>query len=433
MITIAQSAARALHLAAQGLLRPPRRSARKQDVLDVIRQMGALQIDTISVVARSPYFVIWSRLGSYNPIWLEELLAEGLLFEYWSHAACLLPIEDYPLYLTRMAQRAAKDDDWHNHLRQHREAADRILATIRDNGPVRSADFERKNGKSNGWWDWKPEKELLECLHTSGELMTARRENFQRLYDLRERVLPNWQALPPVSPDEMRERLLLKAVRALGITQARWIPDYFRLPKTGIAKEMKALASAGKVIEVRVDDWPAPGYVHPDHAELLTDAANGGLRATRTTLLMPFDPVVWDRERARGMFDFDYQIECYTPAAKRKYGYFTLPILYRDRLIGRLDPKAHRKNGIFEVRAIHLEPGVRITDGIVHSVGRAIRDCATWHNTPTVIFGASNPPEFGQRLQAALDELFATTNLSEARRSIAAAVTPIEPIPSGGR
>jgi uncharacterized protein YcaQ len=191
--TLPLSAARTLHLAAQGLLTPPRRKATKADVIDAIRRMAQLQIDTIHVVARSPYLVLFSRLGAYTPQWLDEHLAEGKLFEYWSHEACLLPIEDYGLLRHRMLDPSGMGwkyaGEWH---KQYRKEIDQLLKQIRANGPVRSADFVREAGKSNGWWDWKPEKRHLEVLFAIGELMVAERRNFHRVYDLTERVLPGW-------------------------------------------------------------------------------------------------------------------------------------------------------------------------------------------------------------------------------------------------
>ena len=188
------ASARALHLAAQGLLTPPTKTASKNDVLNTIRQMAALQIDTINVVARSPYLVLWSRLGEYQNCWLDELLAEGKLFEFWSHEACFLPIEDYGLYRHQMI--SPQGLGWkynHKWLKENTVQVDEVRQHIHKNGATRSADFERKNGRSDGWWEWKPEKRALELLFTMGEVMVARRHNFQRIYDLRERVHPKWK------------------------------------------------------------------------------------------------------------------------------------------------------------------------------------------------------------------------------------------------
>src|ERR1051326_5793945 len=190
---INQTAARKILIGAQGLDRRPSRPAGKDSLLDTIRRMGALQIDTIHVVARSPYLVLWSRLGSYQPHWLDELLAEGKLFEYWAHAACFLPIEDYPLYRNRMFERESmgwrSTNEW---IAQHKKEAEMVLAHIRERGPLRSIDFTNKQAKGGGWWSWKPEKHALEILFNAGDLMIARRQKFQRVYDLRERVLPDW-------------------------------------------------------------------------------------------------------------------------------------------------------------------------------------------------------------------------------------------------
>ncbi len=395
-------AARALLLAAQGLDRRPRRRAGKRDVLAAIRRMGLLQIDTISVVNRSPYFVLWSRLGAYDPKWLDQLLAEGRLFEYWAHEACFVPIEDYPLFRHRML-----DQSWtkwrYSHATMEKHAADvaRILAAIRAHGPVRSADFERE-GKGGGWWEWKPEKRILESLFTAGELMIARREGFQRVYDLRERVLPGWDDanLPPTA-DVDRTRVL-NAVRALGIARAKWVADYYRMPKKETPSLVRALAGEGALISVAVEGWKEPGYVHPDHLPLAERASSGALKPALTTLLSPFDPVVWDRTRASELFGFDYRIECYTPAPKRVYGYFTLPVLRRGALIGRMDAKAHRRDGVFEVKAIYLEPGVRVTGALVADVARALRECAAWHGTPRITIRRGEPPAIAARLAAAV-------------------------------
>ncbi len=375
-----------MQLAAQGLLKPHRHKAARPDVLAAIRTMGVLQIDTIHVVARSPYFVLWSRLGDYQPAWLDELLAEGSLFEYWAHEACFIPIEDYGLYRHRMVDPQAMGWKYsHDWMTRHQQEIAALIEHIRANGPVRSADFERQGSKGNGWWDWKPEKRSLEVLFTTGELMVARRQNFQRVYDLRERVLPTWQDARDQQPaDDCLRTLWLKAVRALGVAKASWIGDYFRTGKADPAA-LAALVDEGLLVSVGVEGWKEPGYGHRDHLGLLQQAQADQLTPTLTTLLSPFDPLVWDRKRALAMFGFDYRIECYTPAAKRQYGYFVLPILHRGALVGRLDAKAHRKDGVFEVKSLHLEPGVRATRRLATELATALQRCAQWHGTPRVV------------------------------------------------
>jgi uncharacterized protein YcaQ len=398
---LSQDAARAMLIAAQGLETPPQ-PARKADVLAAIRRMAVLQIDTIQIVARSPYFVLWSRLGAYEPRWLDELLAEAAIFEYWAHAACFLPSEDFALYRGRMLASRSPDDRWGRWGAQHAEVVQHVLERVRDGGPVRSANFARTDGQAGSWWNWKPEKLALEVLFQQGVLMIARRENFQRVYDLQERVLPGWDDSALPSPDEVLRRKLLATVRALGVAPARWAPDYFRLPKKGVAAQLAALADEGLLATARVAGWDGPAYVHPDNLPLAERAAAGELRAERTTLLSPFDPVVWDRARALELFDFHYRIEVYTPAARRAYGYFTLPILHRGRVVGRLDPKAHRDRGVFEVKALHLEPWAPLDETLVHGLAGALWDCAAWHGTPELTIGTSDPPALAGALREAL-------------------------------
>ncbi|PVX71055.1 winged helix-turn-helix domain-containing protein [Paraburkholderia unamae] len=391
-LTLPLTAARTLHLAAQGLLAPPRRKATKDDVLDAIRRMAQLQIDTIHVVARSPYFVLFSRIGAFEPAWLDAHLAEGRLFEYWSHEACFVPIEDYGLLRHRMLDPSGMGwkyaADWHT---QYRDEIDALLQRIRTEGAVRSADFARAEGdKGNGWWDWKPEKRHLEVLFATGALMVAERRNFQRVYDVAERVLPTWSDARDLPPRAQAERtLLLRTCQALGVIRADWAADYYRLPRRPYVDALHALADAGELLPVRVEGWKQDAFVHRDFAALIGDAANGTLASTATTLLSPFDPVVWDRKRAVALFDFDYAIECYLPASKRKYGYFVLPILNRGRLIGRIDAKAHRAQQVFEVKSLHLEPGVRVSGRLVADLRRALQRCALWHGTPELSIGAA--------------------------------------------
>jgi uncharacterized protein len=362
--------------------------AKKSDVLAAIRRMGALQIDTINVVARSPYFVLWSRLGSYDSLWLDQLLAEGELFEYWSHAACFLPIEDYRLYRSAMASGHPRHRAW---LEQNPDVTAHVLNLVHERGEIKSADFKRTEGKSGGWWDWKPEKLALECLHMTGELMIARRDSFQRVYALPERVLRG-RVFEPVSAAEALRALAIKSVRALGIARAEWVPDYFRLKKNGVTALLEECAESGELVRVEVAGWNRGGYVHPDNLELAEAAAKGRMRPRVTTLLSPFDPIVWDRARARQLFSFEYQIEVYTPSQKRRFGYFTLPILYKDALVGRVDVKAHRKEGRFEVRALHLENGTHISDGVMSAIAHTLQECADWHRTPEVQILHTDPP-----------------------------------------
>ncbi|EEG07202.1 winged helix-turn-helix domain-containing protein [Pseudogulbenkiania ferrooxidans] len=383
-VHLSPTAARHLHLAAQGLLTPPRRRAGKGDVLAAIRRMALLQIDTIHVLARSPYLVLFSRLGAYDPAWLDELLAEGALFEYWAHEACFVPSEDYRLLRHRMLDPAGMG--WKYSVAwmdKHRAEIEQLVEHIRVNGPVRSADFARQGGKGDGWWDWKPEKRHLEVLFTAGRLMVSARQRFQRVYDLAERVRPDWddaRDLPP--PQVARHELIRHSCRALGVVKAGWVADYYRLKRGRYDAALHALADAGELLPVRIEGWQHDAFVHASLADELALAADERLKASATALLSPFDPVVWDRRRAAELFRFDYRLECYTPAPQRQYGYFVLPILQRGRLVGRLDAKAHRAQGVFEVKALYLEPGVRVTQRLTTDLCAALAKLAAWHGTP---------------------------------------------------
>ena len=298
-----------------------------------------------------------------------------------------------------IARRWAYVQSW---MDANQEGIAQLLEHIRANGPVRSADFKRTDGQTGGWWNWKWEKRALEMLYTSGELMIARRARFHRIYDLRERVLPSWDDARTPSLEEARRALALKAVRALGVTPASWVADYFRTSKRATMPVVAQLAAEGLLLEARVEGWKEPAYIHPDHAVQAEEAVARGLQPELTTLLSPFDPLVWDRKRALDLFGFDYRIECYTPALKRRYGYFTLPILHRGALVGRLDPKAHRKDGVFEIKALHLEPGVAVDDELVMALAGALTECAAWHGTPDVIVRQSDPPKVAAALQKAV-------------------------------
>jgi uncharacterized protein YcaQ len=237
--------------------------------------------------------------------------------------------------------------------------------------------------------------------------MIARREGFQRLYDLRERVLPDWDDTEALSASDARRQLISKAVKALGIAKPKWVSWYFYNslkrynPASEVAAMLKELLHEGTLLEISVAG--SKHYLHRDNIEMAECAVSGKLRPTLTTLLSPFDPLVRDRDRALELFGFHYRIEVYVPEAKRKHGYFTLPILHRGRIIGRLDPKAHRKQGLFEVKAIHLEPGVRVTNQLIKDLAQTLVKCAAWHNTPEVVIRKSDPPELAELVSSELE------------------------------
>ncbi len=401
-------AAREILLAAQGLNQSPARPATKEDCLAAIRRMGLLQIDTISVVARSPYLVLRSRVGDYVPGWLDELLAEGALFEYWSHAACFLPIEDFPIYRHKMLAHRESETYLNDANGENTEPIRTVLERIQKEGSVRSVEFQRTDQQAGSWWNWKPEKVASERMFNAGILMIARREGFQRVYDLRERILPDWYDSRALPQSEARKSLILKAVRALGVARTKWLPSYFpdylryRNSTQDIRNVLEEAIGTGEVFVVSVEDWTEPIYVHQENRTLVEQAIAGSLHSTVTTLLSPFDPVVSDRARTLEMFGFTYRIEIYTPEARRQYGYFSMPVLHRGELVGRLDAKAHRRDGLFEIKALHFEDKTVLTDTLLFELALMLQEFARWHNTPEIVLRHCVPSDFGAALNDAL-------------------------------
>ncbi|QHM70481.1 winged helix-turn-helix domain-containing protein [Mixta intestinalis] len=381
-LSLSRQTARNLHLAAQALLNPPKRKANFNDLLAIIKRMSLLQIDTINVVARSPYLVLFSRLGDYPETWLEQALANGSLFEYWAHEACFIPVEDYPLLRHRMLQPEKMgwkyNADW---MKQHADDIASLLQHIAEKGPVRSADFAAAPGHQPGWWAWKPYKRHLENLFTAGELMVSGRHNFQRLYDLRQRVMPQWDdAQHTLSEPAAREQMLRNSAASLGIFRPEWLPDYYRLKQVALKEIIPCWQEEGFIIPVTVENMGTM-WLHRDALVHLEKPLN----ATHTAILSPFDPVVWDRRRAEALFDFSYRLECYTPAAKRQYGYFTLPLLHRGALKARLDAKMLRRERCLQINNLWLEEKTRVSAGFVADLQRAIGRFARWQGADRVI------------------------------------------------
>lgn len=382
------SAARNLHLAAQGLLKKSRRRAQPADILTTVQRMSLLQIDTINIVARSPYLVLFSRLGNYPPQWLDDALSKGELMEYWTHEACFLPRSDFALVRHRML--APEKMGWKYRqawMHEHAAEIEQLIAHIVEKGPVRSADFEHPRKGASGWWEWKPHKRHLEGLFTSGKVMVVERRNFQRVYDLTQRVMPHWDDERDLLTQEAAEAVMLEnSARSLGIFRPQWLADYYRLRQPALKPLLDNWQREQRVIPVSVEKL-GEMWLHADLLPLLPQAEAGKLQATHSAVLSPFDPVVWDRKRAEQLFDFSYRLECYTPAPKRQYGYFVLPLLHKGQLVGRMDAKMHRKTGTLEVIALYLEEGVRVTATLEKGLTSAINDFACWQKACEVTLG----------------------------------------------
>lgn len=381
-------AARCLHLAAQGLLTKPRRHAQPDDILRIIRQMSLLQIDTINIVARSPYLVLFSRLGNYPQVWLDDALRRGELMEYWAHEACFLPRSDFSLVRHRML--APENMGWkyrQTWMEENVDEIEQLIAHIQAQGPVRSADFAHPRKGASGWWEWKPHKRHLEGLFTAGKVMVIERRNFQRVYDLTSRVLPHWDdARDALSQSAAEEVMLQNSARSLGIFRPQWLADYYRLRQPALTALLTRWQDEAQIVAVEVETLGTL-WLHTDLLPLLPIAQEGKLKATHSAVLSPFDPVVWDRKRAEQLFSFSYRLECYTPAAKRKYGYFVLPLLHQGRLAGRMDCKMHRKEGVLEVIALWLEDGESASRTLERGLKTAIDDFARWQGATRIQMG----------------------------------------------
>ncbi|PKO10763.1 MAG: hypothetical protein CVU40_03695 [Chloroflexi bacterium HGW-Chloroflexi-2] len=390
-----------MQLSSLGLLTPPPSKASKSGVLQTIRRMGILQIDTINVVNRSPYLVLWSRLGNYDPIWLEKSHADGELFEYWAHANSFIPMEDYPLFRRKMLERAThwwQVSEWVNN---HQDMIAFVKETIKEKGPQKSSDFPKRSGVNNGWWDWKDEKIALDMLWTRGDLMIPFRKNFQRYYDLRENVIDLLDDTNTPDLLTMNEVIVEKTIRILGATRFNWIADYYRLKKVEVLKSVQSLIDKQKIFRVESEDYPEGILVHKDNLGLMDQALNGNLKAELTTILSPFDPLIWDRARTKELFNFEFSIECYLPVPKRKYGYFSLPILHDGQLIGRMDPKAHRKEKIFEIKSLHFESWFTPDEHFLDQFTKTLKNFANWHQTPKILI----PENLDEQLKKKLSSL----------------------------
>jgi uncharacterized protein YcaQ len=361
--TISTTALRRLAVGAQGYTTRSRIGNRRE-VEATIRALSCVQLDSITAVERSHRITLGSRVGAYPRETVSRLLAQGRIFEYWAHEACLIPVEEWPLFRATMR----KHHPWRGDvIGQHPQLAEEVRAAVRERGPIASRDFDGKGG--GGMWNWKPAKIMLEALWNNGEVVIAGRvSGFQRLYDLAERVIPR-EVLEAPEPDEatrLRE-LAVRAVRARGVLTESGLVEHWRL-KGGVAR-----------IRPHVDD-----LVHEEVLERV-NAADGDAdvllpagtdldpaRPTAAVLVSPFDNLLWDRPFARRIFGFDHLIEVYKPAPERQYGYYVLPFLWRDRIVGRADLKSERREGTLVVKAFHLERGVRRSGALEDALERAL-------------------------------------------------------------
>lgn len=350
------SEVRALALTAQGFATPRERPTDRRALRALAEQLGVIQIDSVNVLVRSHYLPAFSRLGAYDRAALDGLAHKGprALFEYWGHEASLLPVASQPLLRWRMEH--AIHHAWGRMRRIAKEQPDlvkRVLDVVREQGPIAASEIEVGAAKkSNGWWEWSEAKVAIEWLFWSGQVTSAARRGFERLYDLPERVLPAKVIATPTPTEHDAQRdLVERAARAMAIGTEADLRDYYRLPVAGARRAVHELVEQGTLQRVEVEGWKKPAYLHRRAKPAPIDPA-------RAALLSPFDSLIWARERTERMFGMKFRLEIYTPSHKRVHGYYVLPLLLGDRLVARVDLKADRQAKVLRVLAAYAEPKV---------------------------------------------------------------------------
>ena len=379
-IPVTRDTVKRLAVVKQGLhQRPP--SSAQTDLKRIIERIGLLQLDSISVVARSHYLVMLARAGLYDPADLDALLDEGFLFESWAHAICQIPMTHYPWLHTWIQQRQANVTRWQ--LDSLGDDMEEIVAQVRElvrqRGPLSSKDIESARRGPGGWWNWKPTKVALEYLFDLGELMVSHRVKFQRYYDLTERVLSGRNLTLNKTFADYQRWAVERGLRHLGIATSNHVADYYRLYKRVSADILKDMMGTGEVLPVEVEGWKDRAYIHRDDLEIMQDVQSGLHEPKMTLFLSPFDNLFWDRDRDLMLWDFHYRIEVYTPKSKRIYGYYVMPILHGCELVGRIDPKVDRKRKRLIFNALYLEKGARQSAALSQGLIKAIEEFMAFH------------------------------------------------------
>lgn len=369
--------ARRVALEAQQFLSAGSAPRSGQALAQLVRRLGVVQMDSVNVLVRSHYLPVFSRRGSYKSALLERAAYDDrLLFEYWGHEASLLPVESYPLFRWRMDDARQGVGTWgrlKRYATSHQDLVKAAVDQIRERGPLGASELTDAGKSKGSWWGWSQGKEILEWLFWIGDVTTARRRNFERLYDLPERVLPESVRKAPVPSREHAQReLMMIGARGMGVATARDLRDYFRLPAKEAATRLSELVEEGKLLPVSVEGWKQQGYLHHEakvpRATKVADIA---------ALLSPFDSLIWERQRTERLFDFHFRLEIYTPMHKRVHGYYVLPLLLGERVVGRVDLKADRQSGVLQVKGGSVEAGVSLQT-VVQPLHQQLNELASW-------------------------------------------------------
>lgn len=359
--------------------------------LDTINKLGYVQIDTLAVAERAHHHVFHSRNLAYAKTDLDKMMHEKKVFEYWSHAASYLPISDYRFSLIKKKLYAKGQSHWRV---QNKKMNKYVLDRITSEGPLQSRDFKDTRDTPGAWFDWKPAKIALEQLFMEGKLMIAERRNFQKVYDLTENVLPTHIDSSTPSIKEYCDYLIKSTIRAQGLATVNEIGYLRKGIKPMLVKTINELVKTHEIVSANVENsdqeyFTFANYFHQETPQVVH-------------ILSPFDNLVIQRKRLQTLFDFDYQIECYVPEAKRKYGYYCLPVLYGDKFVARLDPKADRKTGIFTIKSIWFEQGLTPDEGFYFRFSEKIKHFASFCGCNKVIVEKCIPSQYKAELKTAI-------------------------------
>jgi uncharacterized protein len=397
-LEVSVDAVRRLQLEKQGIGELPKR-ATKKSVEQTIERLNCVQIDTINVVERAHYFTLWTRLGQYRKEDLYSLAYEDRrIFEGWGHAMCYMPMDHYRYLITANKERAKSKvihTGWFS--RVDSDTVNVTLERVKNEGPLGSGDFEGKK-PSSGWWGWKPSKRALEALFSAGDLMVTRRDGFQRIYDLTERVLPSWVDASEPEEEERNRFFVTRTLGSLGATKPTDVKSYYHTwcVKLGLAtKEIQALLDGlvdeGAAARLSVKGLKTPYYCLAEDAPRLGELEKvwgyGGVRFANY-----FDSLLWHADRLEALFGFERALEVYLKPEQRKYGYFTTPILYGDRLVGRLDPKIDRKEKKLIVRGLWYEDGFKPDEEYQNEFEKTLEEFARFNGVEKIEWHLEKAP-----------------------------------------
>ena len=353
----------------------------KEGVAQTIKKLGYVQIDTINIIERAHHHTLWTRRPDYTPEILHELQSKDRrVFEYWGHAASYLPMTDYRYYIPLMRKHDNPEGKWMKaRLKKYGHLMKPVLERIRKEGALASKDFETPPGEKRGsWWDWRPSKVALELLFWKGELMITERRNFQRVYDLTERVLPDDIDTSVPDDNELGRFIVSRALSAYGVATEKEICNHIPVAsKKLITNALHDYLDSGEVISIKINGDNNSNYYA--FSEVIEKSTRFKRKTSCLHLLSPFDNLIIQRERTKRLFDFDYTLECYVPAGKRKFGYFVLPILWDEKFVGRVDSKADRKNKVLIIKSLSFEKGFNEYDELLPSLADKLKDFARFN------------------------------------------------------